>query len=166
VLHDAVARQMESIRVLWRGDVADGLNGVSLPDAWGRKSPSSHLEFAWYYLFAADNYSKCPHSGRLYRHHRDVGGFAKALKAAVRRAGVAKRITAHCLRHSFATHSLEGGVPIHFLKELMGHTHIETTQTYLHVQKDKATASVSPLETLGEHHLEQIDPAKFRVFAG
>lgn len=148
VLHEPVRRQMESVKVLWRYDVEEKLNGVSLPNAWGRKSPSSRLEFAWYYLFASDNYSKCPHSGMMYRHHRDSSGYSKALKAAVRECGIPKRITPHCLRHSFASHSLEGGVPIHVLQELMGHTSIETTETYLHVSKNGATAAKSPIESL------------------
>jgi integron integrase len=148
VLHAAVERQMESVRVLWRMDVEDGLSGVSLPDAWGRKSPSSRLDFAWYYLFASDSYSRCPHTGRMFRHHRDASGYSKSLKDAVRRCGIPKRITPHCLRHSFASHSLEGGVPIHFLQELMGHNSIETTETYLHVSKNGATAAPSPIERL------------------
>ncbi len=148
ILHDSVRRQMESVKVLWRHDVAYTLNGVSLPDAWGRKSPSSRLEFAWYYLFASDTYSKCRHTGMLLRHHRDSSGYAKALKLAVRNCGIPKRITPHCLRHSFATHSLECGTPIHVLQELMGHSSIETTETYLHVSKNGVTNAVSPVESL------------------
>jgi len=71
-LHEPVRRQIDSMKVLWRHDVADGMNGVSLPDAFGRKSPSAHLEFAWFYLFCSDFYSECPHTKKLYRHHRDV----------------------------------------------------------------------------------------------
>ena len=148
VLHSAVERQIDSMRVLHRHDVAERLNGVSLPHAWGRKSPSSRLEFGWYYLFSADDYSKCPLTGTLYRHHRDMGNVARRIKQAAQRAGIEKRITSHCLRHSFATHSLEGGVPIHVVKELMGHTSIETTQTYAHVAKDGITAARNPLQQL------------------
>lgn len=147
-LHEPVQRQIDSMKVLWKFDIADGLNGVSLPDSFGRKSPSSHLEFAWFYLFCSDLYSECPHTKKLYRHHRDVSGFSKALKKAVRTAGVTKRITAHCLRHSNGTHYLEEGGKIHDLKELFGHASIETTERYAHVQKDGVTATKSPLETL------------------
>lgn len=159
VLHAAVSRQIDSMRCLWKSDVAEKLNGVSLPDAWGRKSPSSRLDFAWYYLFCSEHYSQDPHSKNWYRHHRDSGGYAKALKAAVRQCGIPKRITPHCLRHSFATHSLEGGMPIHFLQELMGHNSIETTETYLHVSKDLATAQYSPIDGV----LNQKQPFKFRI---
>jgi integron integrase len=147
-LHEPVKRQIESMKVLWKYDIADGLNGVSLPDSFGRKSPSSRLEFAWFFLFCSDSYSECPHTKKLYRHHRDESGFSKALKKAVRDAGVTKRITPHCLRHSNGTHYLEEGGKIHDLKELFGHASIETTERYAHVRKDGVTATKSPLETL------------------
>jgi integron integrase len=156
VLHASVARQIESMRVLHSHDQAEGLNGVSLPYAWSRKSPSSHMSFTWWYLFTADDYSKCPHTGKLFRHHRDMGHVSRQIKNAVERAGIDKRITSHCLRHSFATHSLESGVPIHVIQALMGHTSIETTQTYLHVSKDGPTSAKSPLESLSVPPLEDM----------
>lgn len=162
VIHEAVQRQIDSVRVLWKMDVAEKLNGVSLPDAWGRKSPSSRLDFAWYYLFASDSYSRCPHSGNLYRHHRDQSGYSKALKDAVRKCGISKRITPHCLRHSYATHSIEGGVPIHTLQELLGHSSIETTEMYLHVSKEGATSTPSPLEQMLTKNNDD-HPFKFRI---
>lgn len=172
ILHQSVARQIESMRVLWQSDVNEGLNGVSLPHAWGRKSPSSHTEFAWWYLFASDNYSRCPTSGRLLRHHRDMGHVARQMKEAAQRAGIAKRITSHCLRHSFATHSLEHGVQIHVLQKLMGHTDIRTTESYLHVTKDGITSAKSPLESLLANpqaamaHREASEKPQLRIFAG
>ena len=150
IMHDAIRSQIESMRVLWKHDVADGLNGVSLPHAYGRKSPKSHLDFAWWYLLAADDYSRCPKSGTMLRHHRDMGHIARQIKEAAIKCGIPKKITSHCLRHSFATHSLENGVPIHVVQRLMGHASIETTETYLHATKDGATAAKSPLESLEE----------------
>jgi integron integrase len=148
ILHDAVRRQMESIRVLWKHDLEDGRNGVSLPDAFGRKSPNSHTEFAWYYLFSADQYSKCPHTGRLLRHHRDMDNIGRQIKNSAIKSGCSKRITSHCLRHSYATHSLENGVPVHVVQQLMGHSSLEVTQTYLHVTKTGITSAESPLSKL------------------
>jgi integrase len=148
ILHDSVRRQIDSMRVLWRHDVEEGLNGVSLPGSFGRKSPSAHKSFAWWYLFAADNYSKCPETGRMLRHHADMGNIARRIKEAAGRCGFAKRVTSHCLRHSFATHSIENGVPIHVVQKLMGHTDIATTERYLHMAKDGVSAAKSPLEQL------------------
>lgn len=174
-LHAAVQRQIESMKVLWRHDVTDGLNGVSLPKAFGRKSPNAHKELAWWYLFAADNYSKCPNSGRLLRHHIDMGHIGRQIKQAAIRAEIPKRITSHCLRHSFATHSLENGVPVHVVQTLMGHTSLETTEGYLHVTTEGATAAKSPLAALLsspqmviDRHREaaQQPPTQLRIFAG
>jgi integron integrase len=147
-LHDPVRNQIESMRVLWQDDVRQGLNGVSLPDAFGRKSSSAHLDFSWWYLFASDNYSRCPRTGILYRHHRDKSHLGRLIKEGVARAGIDKRITSHCLRHSAATHANELGVDIRTLQLLMGHVDIRTTEGYIHANKNKATASANPLQLL------------------
>lgn len=62
--------------------------------------------------------------------------------------GSNKKITAHMLRHSYATHLLEDGLNIVSLKELLGHAHIETTMIYLHVANLGSSAKFSPLDTL------------------
>lgn len=147
-LHESVAKQIVSMRVLHADDLRQRLNGVSLPDGFGRKSPTAHMTFAWWYLFASDSYSKCPRSGILYRHHRDKSNIGRRIKEAVAKAGIDKRITSHCLRHSWATHSNEMGVDIRTLQVLLGHTDIRTTEIYVHANKDKATASKNPLEQM------------------
>lgn len=148
VLHDAMLRQIQSMAVLHAADCERGLSGVSLPDGWGSKSPRSHLDFAWWYIFASDHYSRCPRSGLLYRHHRDRSHLSRKISEASRRAGIHKRITSHNLRHSFATHASEQGMPIQTLQKLLGHTDIRTTETYLHASADGVTAAKSPLEAL------------------
>jgi integrase len=59
-----------------------------------------------------------------------------------------KKITAHMLRHSYATHLLEGGLNIVSLKECLGHAHVETTMVYLHVANMGSSAKFSPLDIL------------------
>jgi len=172
-LHDGVKKQIESMRVLWADDVRQGLNGVSLPDGFGRKSKSAHLEFAWWYLFSSDNYSRCPRSGVLYRHHRDKSNIGRRIKESVAKAGIDKRITSHAFRHSWATHSNELGVDIRTLQVLLGHADIRTTEIYVHANKDKATASKNPLEALLanpqpiiEQRRKDDDRPTLRTFAG
>jgi len=62
-----------------------------------------------------------------------------------------KNITAHVLRHSYATHLLEDGLNLPCLKELLGHAHIETTMIYLHVAHVGSSIKFSPLDTLYAH---------------
>ena len=71
-----------------------------------------------------------------------------AISQAVKRAGIAKEVTLHTLRHTYATHLLEQGVNILTIKELLGHAHINTTMIYLHLARPTATVAFSPLDTL------------------
>ncbi|HZV70862.1 MAG TPA: site-specific integrase [Saprospiraceae bacterium] len=67
---------------------------------------------------------------------------------AVKAAGIHKEVTFHVLRHSFATHLLEKGVDTKYIKELLGHFDIKTTERYLHVTRDKLVHIQSPLDHL------------------
>lgn len=64
------------------------------------------------------------------------------------KVGTKKKITAHTLRHTYATHLLEAGLNLVSLKELLGHAHIETTLIYLHVANMGTSAKFSPLDRL------------------
>ena len=75
-------------------------------------------------------------------------------------AGIKKDVSFHSLRHSFATHLLEKGIDVKYIKELLGHFDIRTTERYLHVSKDKLVNIVSPLDSLyesQEHRLQIAD---------
>ena len=63
-------------------------------------------------------------------------------------SGIRKHVGVHALRHSFATHLLEKGTDIHYIKELLGHFDIRTTEIYLHVRKESLVNIVSPLDDL------------------
>jgi integrase/recombinase XerD len=67
---------------------------------------------------------------------------------AIKSAGIHKNVTFHALRHSFATHLLEKGVDIKYIKELLGHFDIKTTERYLHVAREKLVYIQSPLDYL------------------
>ena len=64
------------------------------------------------------------------------------------KAGIRKEIGIHSLRHSFATHLLDKGTDIKYIKELLGHFNIRTTERYLHVSKQKLVNIISPLDDL------------------
>ena len=71
-----------------------------------------------------------------------------AVSEAVKKAGIAKEVTLHTLRHTYATHLLEQGLNILTIKDLLGHAHIDTTMVYLHLARPSAVAAFSPLDTL------------------
>lgn len=64
------------------------------------------------------------------------------------KAGITKEVGIHSLRHSFATHLLDKGVDIRYIKDLLGHFNIKTTERYLHVSRQKLVNIVSPLDDL------------------
>jgi len=80
-------------------------------------------------------------------------GLQKAVKTAVKRAGITKRVSCHTFRHSFATHMLENGVNIRVVQELMGHADVKTTEIYTHVMEKDLTAVQSPLDKLAGKYL-------------
>jgi integrase/recombinase XerD len=77
--------------------------------------------------------------GEIVRKAADDAGIQETLYADSRGREV-RRVTPHALRHTFAIRALEAGMPIHALKELMGHSDIDTTQTYLQITQDDAAA--------------------------
>ena len=72
----------------------------------------------------------------------------KLFQRAKEKAGIGKAVSFHCLRHSFATHLLEKGIDIRFIKEILGHFSITTTERYLHVSKEKLISIQSPLDAI------------------
>lgn len=80
--------------------------------------------------------------------HLNAASVQGACRDAALRSGLRKRITAHTLRHSFATHLLEGGTDIRMIQVLLGHSNLETTAHYTAVSPGMMGAVVSPLDRL------------------
>ncbi len=108
--------------------------------------PDGKPGVAGIWVFPARKLARDPRSGELRRHHVGEDYFAKPFKSAVDRAGLAKNAVPHSLRHSFATHLLEGGADIRSVQELLGHKNVRTMMIYLHVMNKPGLAVKSPVD--------------------
>lgn len=124
-------------------------DGVWLPHALRQKYTTADKSSGWQYLFPSDRLSIDPETKKLRRHHIDESGLQKAIKIAAQKAEINKGVSAHTLRHSFATHLLASGADIRTVQDQLGHTDVKTTQIYTHVLQMGGNAVRSPLSTLG-----------------
>ncbi len=111
-------------------------------------SPGYAKEFRWQWLFPQKNRWKNEKTGEEGRHHIDESILQKAVKKAVRDAGIIKNASCHTFRHSFATHLLENGYDIRTVQELLGHSDFRTTMIYTHVLNQGAKEVQSPLDEI------------------
>ncbi|NOT52285.1 MAG: tyrosine-type recombinase/integrase [Chitinophagaceae bacterium] len=91
-----------------------------------------------YFLFESE------HSGEGY----PIRTIQRIFQLAKEKAKISKAVGIHSLRHSFATHMLEKGIDIRYIKDLLGHFSIKTTERYLHVKREQLVNIISPLDDL------------------
>jgi integron integrase len=140
--------QILAARTQWEADRIANRGGVESPYALEKKYPKIGYTWAWFWVFPSPTLSVDPRSGVERRHHLFEERLQRGLKRAVSQAGICKPVSVHTLRHSFATHLLQGGTDIRTVQELLGHSDVSTTMIYTHVLKVAAGGTASPLDTL------------------
>jgi integrase len=138
------------VRRLHERDLTRGYGDVELPHALARKYPRAPCEWGSKFVFPSHKLSVDPGTGAIRRHHVYENFLIRGLKAAVREAGIAKHVSCHTLRHSFATHLLEGGYDIRTVQELLGHAEVSTTMICTHVLNKGGRGATSPLDRLAK----------------
>ena len=112
----------------------------------GPRIPAPATQWGWHWVFPQDHLSEDPRTGIRRRHHAYDQTFQRAVKRAAAKAGIAKPVSTHTLRHSFATHLMEAGYDIRTVQELLGHKDVSTTMIYTHVLNRGGRGVVSPLD--------------------
>jgi site-specific recombinase XerD len=122
---------------------------INIRGAKGNKDRISMLshkllkELRIYYL----EYKPKKHLFEGYDGHPYSGtSVGKVVNKAAKLAGIRKKVTPHMLRHSFATHLLEGGTDLRYIQSLLGHNSSKTTEIYTHVATNNFKTIINPLD--------------------
>lgn len=148
LLYGTGMRKMEALRLRVK-DVDFDRNLIVVREGKGNKDRITMLPSA----LVADLQEQLAYARSLWENDRALKrpgvetppGVAKKYPRAAARAQIAKPISTHTLRHSFATHLLDRGQDIRTIQELLGHTHVDTTMIYTHVLS-RGTGVLSPLD--------------------
>ncbi len=153
-----IEEHLKQVRAVFDADRRDGVPGVAMPKAYDVKNPKAAESWPWFWFLPSGKVWEdverdgSPRSGeRAYgrgRHHLHEIAITRELGRAARMAALSKRVTAHVLRHSFATHLVLKGIDIRSVQQLLGHSDVRTTEIYTQLAKAMRGEITSPLDDL------------------
>lgn len=139
---------LASIEVLHAEDLSKGLGEVWMPEGLAKRYPNAGKDWQWQYVFPSSRLSVAQQSGDVYRHHADEKPIQRAVKNVAKQLGIKKAVTPNTLRHSFATHLLEGGHDLQTVQRLLGHANEANTKVYTQLVNTGGSGVSSPLDVI------------------
>jgi len=140
-------RHLEKVKVLHEKDLEVGYEGVFMFDRIEQQYKNSAKELVWQWFFPGTYLTHIPETGQRKRCHLHESHVQKAIRHAVRKAQILKRVTSHTFRHSFASHLLQANYDIRTIQELLGHSDVKTTMIYTHtIESQTKKEAKSPLD--------------------
>lgn len=146
-LNNELKEQLTFVAGVHDADLRAGYDGVFLPDSLEKKYKNAPKEFIWQWFFPAKELTHVPKDSENRRYHIHETSLQKALRSAVIKAKIPKRVTSHTFRHCFASHLLQANYDIRTIQELLGHSDVRTTMIYTHTVKSVTLKEAkSPLD--------------------